>query len=296
MNTSRLQLPMMRYSYAVRIFYFLLMTFVGLMVALVAMALIVGDGYTTLSLRLATVAQDLLLFVFPAVAASVVLSDDGGRMLCADRMPSLPVAVAAVLALVCSVPAMNMVVAWNESMSLPSVLAPLEAWMRQAEDAAQQQVAILLGGTSYGDLAVSMLIVAVLAGVSEELFFRGAMQRLLSSGPLGPHAAIWLTAVLFSVFHMQFYGFVPRVLLGAFFGYLLYWSQSVWLPAMVHALNNGSVVYSSWLSRSAVGVDHFDVNSWGAGSWVLVSISVILTVAMICVLKNITKTQNSVTI
>jgi len=287
--------PEMRYSYAVRIFYFLLITFAGLMIALVAMALILNDGYATLNLRLATVAQDVLLFIFPAVAVSVVVSANGGRMLCVDRLPDLSVAFIALLALACSIPLMNVIVEWNESMSLPSALAPVEAWMRQAEEAAQGQVVILLGGTSWGDLTVSLLIVAVLAGVSEELFFRGAMQRILSSGPLGPHAAIWLTAVLFSVFHMQFFGFFPRMLLGAFFGYLLYWSGSVWLPALVHAVNNGLVVYSSWLSRAMPGSEGMDVNSWGADSWVFTFFSVILTGVAIYILNNITKSQNSVT-
>ena len=202
-------LPAMRHSYAVRIFYFLIITFVGLMVAMVAMALILKDGYTTLTLRLGTVAQDVLLFIFPAAAASVMLSDNGGRLLCADRVPSLFVTLAAVATLGCAMPLMNIIVMWNESMSLPAALAPMEEWMRQAEDAARGQVEILLGGTLLGDLAVSLLIVAVLAGASEELFFRGAMQRILSSGPLGPHAAIWLTAVLFSVFHMQFFRILP---------------------------------------------------------------------------------------
>lgn len=288
-------LPAMRHSYAVRIFYFLIITFVGLMVAMVAMALILKDGYTTLTLRLGTVAQDVLLFIIPAAAASVMLSDNGGRLLCVDRMPSLYVTLAALATLGYSIPLMNMIVMWNESMSLPAALAPMEQWMRQAEDAARGQVEMLFGGTSWGDLAVSLLIVAVLAGVSEELFFRGAMQRILSSGPLGPHAAIWLTAVLFSVFHMQFFGFFPRLLLGAFFGYLLYWSGSVWLPAIVHAFNNGTVVYASWHSRAVAGGEEFDLNSLGVNSWVFVVLSVLFTVIMICVLNHITKSRKSVT-
>lgn len=287
--------PTMRHSYAVRIFYFLLITFVGLLVALVAMALILNGGYTTLTLRLGTVAQDVLLFIFPAIAVSVVVSDNGGRLLCADRMPAPAVWLMAVVTLACSVPFMNTVVMWNESMHLPQVLAPVEAWMRQAEDAAQGQVKILLGGTSWGDLTVSLLIVGVLAGVSEELFFRGAMQRILSSGPLGPHAAIWLTAVLFSVFHMQFFGFFPRLLLGAFFGYLLYWSGSVWLPAFVHAVNNGVVVYTSWRERAMPVEDGVDVNTFGADSWIFVILSIVLTAVSLFILNNIIKSRNSVT-
>lgn len=287
--------PAMRYSYAVRIFYFLLVTFVGLMVASLAMSLILRGGNTRLAVRLVTVVQDVLLFVFPAVAVSVMVSDNGGRMLCADRLPDLRMAFIALVAITCSIPLMGVIIEWNESLSLPSFLAPIEAWMRRAENAAQKQVEILFGGTSLGDLTVSMLIVAVLAGVSEELFFRGAMQRILSSGPLGPHAAIWLTAVLFSTFHMQFYGFFPRLLLGAFFGYLLYWSGSIWLPALVHAYNNGVVVYASWRSRVMPDGHDVDVSSWGSDSWMLILFSAILTGVAIYILNNITKSRNSVT-
>lgn len=80
-------LPGMLHSYVMRIFLLLLVTFVGLIVAMIAMTLILKGGFTTLSLRIATVAQDLLVFIFPAVVVSVLVSDDGGRLLCADLLP-----------------------------------------------------------------------------------------------------------------------------------------------------------------------------------------------------------------
>ena len=118
-------LPAMRHSYAVRIFYFLIITFVGLMDATVAMALILKDGYTTLTLRLGTVAQDVLLFIFPAAAASVMLSDNGGRLLCADRMPSLFVTLAAVATLGYAMPLMNMIAVSYIHWPLPTILRVL---------------------------------------------------------------------------------------------------------------------------------------------------------------------------
>ena len=190
---------------------------------------------------------------------------------------------------------MNALVAWNESLVLPSALAPLEQWMRQAEDAAADQVKILLGGTSWGDLMVSVLIVGVLAGVSEELFFRGAMQRIISSGRVGPHSAIWITAVLFSVFHMQFYGFFPRLVLGAFFGYLLYWSGSVWLSSIIHALNNTLVVFTSWQMRRVSGGDVMDIDKIGADSAIMIVVSLVLVTVAFTALNCITKKQNCVT-
>ena len=290
-----LNLPPLRFSYTLRIFYFLLITFVGLMAALVVMTLILHGGNTTLSLRIATVAQDLLLFIIPAVVTAVLVSGDGGRLLCADRMPSPIVVLWALIIYICGIPAMNALVAWNESLVLPSALAPLEQWMRQAEDAAADQVKILLGGTSRGDLMVSVLIVGVLAGVSEELFFRGAMQRIISSGRVGPHSAIWITAVLFSVFHMQFYGFFPRLVLGAFFGYLLYWSGSVWLSSIIHALNNTLVVFTSWQMRRVSGGDVMDIDKIGADSAIMIVVSLVLVTVAFTALNCITKKQNCVT-
>lgn len=290
-----LNLPQMRFSFSLRIFYFLLITFVGLMLALVAMTLIMGGVNSTVHLRIATVAQDMLLFIVPAIATSVLVSYDGGRMLCVDRMPEPPVLLMGLVVYVCGIPAMNALVAWNESLTLPASLAPLEEAMRQSEDAAKEAVEILFGGTSWGDLIVCLLIVGVLAGVSEELFFRGAMQRLLSSGRMGPHAAIWVTAIVFSVFHMQFYGFFPRVILGAFFGYLLYWSGSVWLPAMLHVLNNSLVVWTTWYSRRQPGTDIVDIDKIGADSTVMIVVSAVLVTGALVLLKDITKKQNCVT-
>jgi membrane protease YdiL (CAAX protease family) len=53
---------------------------------------------------------------------------------------------------------------------------------------------------------------------------------------------IWICAAIFSAIHMQFLGFVPRLLLGAYFGYLLIWSGNIWLPIIAHFCNNAIAV------------------------------------------------------
>lgn len=288
-------MPTLRFTYTLRIFYFMLITLASLMVAAVVMAVILGGGQSTLTLRLATLAQDILLFIAPAIVTACVVSPLPARLLCVYRMPDMKTVLVAASALIFAMPAMNVLVEWNEAMTLPESLAGLESWMRATETAAQGQVALMLGGTSAADLIVSMLIIAVLAGVSEELFFRGAMQRLFMSGRMNRHGAIWLTAFLFSLFHMQFFGFFPRLLLGAFFGYLLVWSGSLWLPAIIHALNNASVVYVMWKSRVSPDSGIVAVNSLGTESaWMAVA-SVVLTVFAIYILKNISENRNSVT-
>ena len=60
---------------------------------------------------------------------------------------------------------------------------------------------------------------------------------------------IWIAAILFSAFHLQFYGFLPRMILGAYFGYLLYWSKSIWIPVFAHFVNNAFAVIGMSDSR-----------------------------------------------
>ena len=66
---------------------------------------------------------------------------------------------------------------------------------------------------------------------------------------------IWTAAILFSAFHLQFYGFFPRMLLGAYFGYLLYWSHSIWLPIFAHFINNAIAVIT--LSNSTLQANYY---------------------------------------
>lgn len=236
----------LRYRPAVSVFYFLIAAFVGLIVASVIMGVLLAKGATTSALRIAAVTQDLLVFIVPAVITAIIVSQLPARLLAVDRGVDGRMFFLACLLYICGTPMLEAVVKLNDAMTLPSFLSDVERWMRQMEENARGQVKLLLGGETVADLVVSILIVGVMAGFSEELFFRGALQRLLGASRLGPHAAIWITATLFSAFHMQFFGFFPRLILGAYFGYLLWWSGSIWLPVAIHILNNIIVVATQW--------------------------------------------------
>ena len=153
---------------------------------------------------------------------------------------------------------MNAIIEWNKSWHLPESFQSLEQFFRQLEDGAEATTNILMNGASIPSLIVSVLIVGVLAGFSEELFFRGALQRILGQTRLNIHVTIWLVAFIFSAFHFQLFGLVPRMLLGAFFGYLLWWSKSLWLPIILHVLNNSIVVIATYLDTE--GTNTSDAN------------------------------------
>lgn len=116
---------------------------------------------------------------------------------------------------------------------------PLPAWATSLEGQAEAMIAGLLNMESIGELLFSLLVMAVAPAVGEEIIFRGILQKEFEARMRHPHLAIWSAAIIFSGFHMQFEGFIPRLILGALLGYLFYWSKNLWIPIIVHLFYNG---------------------------------------------------------
>ncbi|MEZ5103576.1 MAG: CPBP family intramembrane glutamic endopeptidase [Draconibacterium sp.] len=144
-------------------------------------------------------------------------------------------------------PFINFVGELNSNMHLPEWLSGIENWMKESEDkAAELTEAFLKVDTIYG-LFFNVFMIAILPAIGEELLFRGVIQRIFTKMTKSNHWGIWISAILFSALHMQFYGFLPRMLLGVLFGYLLVWSGSMWLPIAAHFLNNGIAVVAMFM-------------------------------------------------
>ena len=118
--------------------------------------------------------------------------------------------------------------------------------MREAENTAAELQERFLSGTSYLDLFVNIVVMAIAPAVCEELLFRGVIQNQLEKWFKNAHVAVWVAAIIFSAIHFQFYGFFPRMILGAALGYLLVYGKSLWLPIVAHALNNFMAVVVAW--------------------------------------------------
>jgi len=214
------------------------------------------------AIRITAVIQTLLVFIMPAIALALIITRRPDMFLLLDRKPRATELLIALATLVAATPAINWIVEWNAGLSLPESLAGLEQWMKAAETNADAAVKALMGGNSIGGLIISLLIVGVMAGLGEELFFRGALQRLLLTKPMNHHAAIWIAAAVFSLFHLQMYGFVPRMLLGAFFGYAAWWTRSLWVPIAIHIFNNSLVAIATWITDN--NLSDIDFNALGA--------------------------------
>lgn len=245
-------------------------------------------GASTPAMRIVTVIQDVVLFILPALVTALLVTRQPATLLCLDRRPNTNALLIAVWTLLLAFPAMNFVIWLNLNIPIPDDLA---AALRGMEDNAAEAVKALIGPHNVPNLIMSILIVGVLAGVSEEILFRGGLQRLLVTGGVNHHIAIWITAVIFSMVHMQFYGFVPRMLLGAFFGYTLLWTHSLWVPIILHALNNTIYIIGEYANY---GEEETSVlESFGQGKdYLYVVLSLIATVLLLRSLYHYCKQHN----
>lgn len=182
------------------------------------------------------------LFVLPPVIFTFIYKLSFKRFFQFNEWRTVQLLPILILLFVLLLPILNFTIELNKLLVLPDWLSELENWMRNAEDSAAVKTKALLKMENYQDLFFNMLLIAVLPAIGEELAFRGVVQQILIGDQKSPHLGIWGAAFIFSFIHFQFFGFLPRLLLGAFFGYLFFWSKSIWLPILGHFINNGSAV------------------------------------------------------
>ena len=152
--------------------------------------------------------------------------------------------------MIASLPLINVLAEINSAMKLPGFLSEIEQWMIKAEEDAKQMTEAFLKMENTSSLVFNITMVALIPAFGEELLFRGVVQKIFSKWTKNSHWGIWIAAALFSAMHGQFFGFLPRMVLGGLLGYLLYWSGSLWVPVLAHFINNGSAVFVSFLIQS----------------------------------------------
>jgi membrane protease YdiL (CAAX protease family) len=209
------------------------------------------------------VIQSIGLFVAPPFAIGWLYYGNIGEYLKIDRSTKAQSFLLATICLVLVIPFINFLGAINSQMSLPESLSGLEGWMKNMEDAAKVLIEKFMKVDSISGLMFNIFMIAVLPALGEELMFRGVIQRIFSNWTRNHHWGIWITAFLFSAMHMQFYGFLPRLALGAMFGYLLVWTGTMWVPILAHFVNNLMGVLGYYLIDK--GVISNDIEEWGTG-------------------------------
>lgn len=196
-----------------------------------------------------------------------------------NKVPDMRFIVAVIAIMILAIPFINLIAEFNKTV-IDAIWGENNS-MKQAEEAAERVTKALLSDVSHGGLWANLIVVALLPAICEEIFFRGALLKILFQYTKSPHWAILLSGVIFSLFHWQFYGFIPRAGMGIFFGYLLLYSGSLWLPIIAHFVNNALAVIVYYYINKNMLEESFE-NIGADSSTILIAIvcAISLTVAI----------------
>ncbi len=232
---------------------------------------------TILFIRGMMVIQFLGLFFIPSLLFAYFSDPKPAVYLCLKDPHHYSYWVLGIALLLFSIPLVEAIGLLNQKINLGG---SIQQWMKTMEEDATRQLKFMLDRHSIKDLLANLFFIAVLAGVGEEIFFRGVLQRLFIRITKNPWVGIIITAILFSGFHFQFFGFFPRLLLGILLGALYWYSGSLWTAILAHFFYDALLVtliyiYPHMLNDPAAGIiDSSRITVMAAISFALTSLLV----------------------
>lgn len=195
-------------------------------------------------------------FILPAWLSAYLFSNDGKTYLGLNVKAGTVEMIIVFVLLLLAIPFINWMMQVNSMLHLPSALKSVEDWMIASEEQAAKITKLIIGSTAVSDLLINLLVVAILPAIGEELLFRGVIQKQFIALTESKVTAVVLTSFLFSALHMQFFGFLPRFVLGLFLGFIYIRSGSIWLSIAAHFFNNAVAVVLTWLvAKHALRID-----------------------------------------
>ncbi|MBR6439254.1 MAG: CPBP family intramembrane metalloprotease [Bacteroidales bacterium] len=234
-----------------------------------------GGGFTDLkNLQITQILNQVVGFMLPPVLYVLLVKEKPFNYLGFKKIPIW--SLLGIVAMLTIIPFLSMVSEWNDGIVFPESLRALEEKLRGTQEMSEKIIKMFI---SQGSLFSSLVIIAALAAVSEELLFRSVIQKAFVKVIGNPHLAIVVTAIIFSAFHMDFFGFFPRAILGLMLGYMFYFSGSIFPSMLMHFVNNATIVVLYYMNTR--GFSDIDVESFGSTSNAIVIIlSLIVTVAI----------------
>jgi membrane protease YdiL (CAAX protease family) len=222
-------------------------------------------------------AQSIGLFIFPSIVLALLFGKNVLQYLKLRGMPNYVNLILVIAIVLFSSPAINLVGEWNANMQLPDWLEGIESWMKTTEDSAARLTELFVSASTLKGLLFNIFLIGVIPAIGEEFLFRGVVQRIIAEWTKNKHLAVWISAIAFSALHMQFYGFIPRALLGAMFGYMFIWSGNLWLPVLAHFVNNTAAVIAYYYYQNGLmDIDPDSLGTKGASGLITAFFSVVL--------------------
>ncbi len=198
-------------------------------------------------LRYLLIIQDISLLIIPSIIILGLMKSESAARLTELKIPQVKEVGLVVILTFCIFPITGFTGQINSAMHLPGWLSGVEHWMIEKEEKADNLIDLLVASNTFWVMILNLLTIALIPAVAEEMIFRGVFQKIFYNLFKSGHMAIWFTSFLFSTIHFQFFGFIPRFILGLVFGYLFFWSGTLWLPVISHFVNNAFPVMLAYI-------------------------------------------------
>jgi len=177
------------------------------------------------TIKIISIVGHLTAYSLPAlVFALIIKGKKFHSLLLLDKNPGFRNIPLIIIAILCVYPAILWIAYFNINL-LPAHMIAKDTLIFEQR---------LMQMNSPTDLLLNIVLLGLVAGVGEELLYRGAIQQLFVRFGRNIHLAVWSTALLFSITHFQPEGLIPRMLMGAFLGYLCFWTGSLWSSIIAH--------------------------------------------------------------
>ncbi|MCX6225036.1 MAG: CPBP family intramembrane metalloprotease [Bacteroidia bacterium] len=240
-------------------------------------------------LKFLQITQSLSVFVIPPIVFGWFVIRDPWLYLKINKSPQRKQIITVLLLAVLILPVLNLLSVINQELRLPEFLSGIEDWMKRTEEQAGDLTEAFLTVDTFPGYLVNLLMVVLIPAFGEEFFFRGVLQKTFQQWFRNPHIAIVIVAIIFSAFHLQFYGFLPRFALGVLFGYLFWWSGNIWYPVLAHMFNNFLPVTLTYFFRNQFDPAELDKVGTGPDAWIWALPALMLSFAAVLYFYRITK-------
>jgi len=247
------------------------------------------DNPLTISLiKYFQVVQSIGLFIIPPIILGYLFEGNSWNYLSLTKKNGFRLYVLAFFCIMVISPFISYIGTLNNQMTFPSAFSGIENWMKKMENGADLMIKLFIQTNSIGGIAFNVLMIAIIPAIGEEFLFRGVLQKIITSITKNYHWGIWIAAFVFSALHLQFYGFIPRMILGALFGYLLVFTGSLWIPIFCHFINNLTGVIFLYLEKNGLE----SLKTWNESNmdlsltWPLALGSIVLTLFIMFRIKR----------
>ena len=285
-NTNRLE----------RLFILMALIIAGLIVSTITSVVVTlaGSGLTELSiLRISQISSQILTFILPPIAYAFLTKENPVVALGFNRLKIHWLLLG--LCMIYAIMPLNSVFAeWNANIKLPESMSTLEEIMKNLQEKATEIMEKMVNVDNIGGLIINLIMIAGLAAFGEELLFRSIIQTSLIKICRNAHIGIILASIIFSFIHFEFYGFLPRLVLGLLLGYMFYYSKNIWIPMAMHFANNGTIVFLYYLNNK--GVTNINIDTFGQTNTPILIASIIMMAALFYASIKISNKENKETI